>query len=262
MNLKGQFPFRVGAPSFVFPADIVPNVRELADYVDDIEIVLFESDAISPLPDGKTILELAAWARGKSLTYTVHLPLDADAGSRDEAERRESVQKCLRAITRMAPVDPLGYVLHWPASTRAADTAGRASWHAALSRSVEQMLAAGVDPRMLCIETLDYPFEWVEGVVETSGLSVCLDVGHLLLHGQAVEPLLERHLGRTRIIHLHAVEEGKDHRSISAIDPDLLSLLFSALHDDRDADRVVTLEVFNEARLRDSLDVLAGWVER
>jgi sugar phosphate isomerase/epimerase len=36
-------PFRLGVPSYVYPADILPNVESLAPYVDDVELVLFES---------------------------------------------------------------------------------------------------------------------------------------------------------------------------------------------------------------------------
>src|SRR5450759_615623 len=36
-------PFRLGVPSYVYPADILPNVKALAPYVADVELVLFES---------------------------------------------------------------------------------------------------------------------------------------------------------------------------------------------------------------------------
>ena len=39
----------------MFRADLLSNVRRLCDYVDNVEIALFESDAISPLPDGTAI---------------------------------------------------------------------------------------------------------------------------------------------------------------------------------------------------------------
>ena len=35
--------FRLGVPSYVYPADILPNVKALAPFVDDVELVLFES---------------------------------------------------------------------------------------------------------------------------------------------------------------------------------------------------------------------------
>ncbi len=36
--------FRLGSTSYVYPDDILPNVRKLMSSVDDIELVLFEVD--------------------------------------------------------------------------------------------------------------------------------------------------------------------------------------------------------------------------
>ena len=58
-SLKGCFPFRLGTVSYIIPDDILPNVRYLADAVDDIELVLFESDELSNIPDEAAIAELA-----------------------------------------------------------------------------------------------------------------------------------------------------------------------------------------------------------
>lgn len=44
------FPFRFGTTSYIIPDEIIPNVEFLKDRVDDIELVLFESDEFSNLP--------------------------------------------------------------------------------------------------------------------------------------------------------------------------------------------------------------------
>ena len=44
MGIKGAFPFRIGATSYVLAADMLTNVRYLADRVDDIELLVFESE--------------------------------------------------------------------------------------------------------------------------------------------------------------------------------------------------------------------------
>jgi len=36
--------FRLGSTSYVYPADLVTNARQLAGRVDDIELVLFETE--------------------------------------------------------------------------------------------------------------------------------------------------------------------------------------------------------------------------
>jgi hypothetical protein len=36
--------FRIGTTSYIIPAGIVPNVAYLAPQVDDVELVMFETD--------------------------------------------------------------------------------------------------------------------------------------------------------------------------------------------------------------------------
>ena len=78
--LKGAFPFRLAATSYIIPADILPNVRFLGPFVDEVELVLFESAYESNLPSEETIRELKSLASGMNLTYNVHLPTDAFVG--------------------------------------------------------------------------------------------------------------------------------------------------------------------------------------
>jgi hypothetical protein len=75
-SLKNRFPFRLGTTSYIIPAELLPNVIYLADKVDDIELVLFESDEISNLPDAATVKILKETAEQSDLTYTIHLPMD------------------------------------------------------------------------------------------------------------------------------------------------------------------------------------------
>jgi len=53
--IKDRFPFRLGTTSYIVPADLMPNVVFLSPLVDDVELVLFESDTISNLPDAAVI---------------------------------------------------------------------------------------------------------------------------------------------------------------------------------------------------------------
>jgi hypothetical protein len=57
-SLKNRFPFRTGATSYIIPAELLPNVNFLAGKVDDIELVLFESDEITNLPETATVKAL------------------------------------------------------------------------------------------------------------------------------------------------------------------------------------------------------------
>jgi sugar phosphate isomerase/epimerase len=254
MNLKGKFPFRIGAPSYVIPADILSNVCHLSHKVDDIELVLFESDEISALPESSTILELRQIAAQEDLTYTIHLPLDIWLGDSPTSERQKSVCKCIRVIERTAPLAPSGFVLHCEKKNKDLKTeADEVRWRKNIEKSIEELLLSGIPPEMLCIETLDYPFQLIEPIITEKKLGICLDIGHVQRHGFPLEEYINRYLEKSHIIHLHGVKAGRDHCEISAIGQKNLATILRGLNTDRQLDRVVSLENFNAAEFEASL---------
>ena len=48
--MKPQLPFRLGSTSYVYPADILPNVRKLAPVVDDLEQDELDVNITAKLP--------------------------------------------------------------------------------------------------------------------------------------------------------------------------------------------------------------------
>jgi sugar phosphate isomerase/epimerase len=252
-TLKNRFPFRVGTTSYIYPDEILTNVVILCDKIEDIEIVLYESDEISNYPTKREIEELAAIGKSSGLTYTVHLPLDIRLGDSDQQIRQRSVDKCIRAISSTALLAPSAYIVHFqdlpPDHLQA--------WLENLDLSVQQILDQGVAPRVLCVETLDYPFHQVEGLLQRRDLSICLDVGHIILYNQPLEHYLQRYLPRCRVIHLHGIRGGRDHRDLGEFPTEALSLLFSHLAGTAHSrELVVTLEIFSERDLETSLAVL------
>jgi sugar phosphate isomerase/epimerase len=263
---NGRFPFRLGTTSYIIPDDIIPNLRHLSGRVDDVELVLFEIDGLSNMPSSKDVAEIARIAQEDGLSYTVHLPLDTRLGSRDETERIASVGKCRRVMDLMAPVHPFAWILHLQGYRRGdPPTDDPARWVAQNRRSLTELLnAAAVDPRKVCVETLDYDFGLVAGLVESSDLSVCLDIGHLIVNGHDVAGHLNRWFERARVFHVHGVQaDGTDHISLEHLPTGLLEDLSDRLArlSERDA-RVVTLEVFCEADFERSIRVLQKRLRR
>lgn len=253
-SLKNLFPFRLGTTSYVIPAGLLQNAFFLADKVDDIELVFFESDEISNLPDAATIRALEETAIRHDLTYTVHLPLDTWMGHTDASVRRQSVDKCLRVIECTAPLAPFAYIVHFHGDSRGASpSSDLARWQEGHRRAVERLLQV-VSPEDLCVETLDYPYRLIENIVFDYGLSVCLDVGHQLLCGMEPFEYLDLYLTRTRVLHFHGVEGGHDHRSLALLPDGLLTALVSRLVGGPEKPRVLTMEIFNEKALNESLD--------
>lgn len=258
--LKGAFPFRLGTTSYIIPNDILPNLIYLKDKIDDVELVLFESDEFSNLPSSETVREFADLGQKNNLTYTVHLPLDIRLGSANEMERRASVEKCQRVINLTTPLHPFAWILHLHgdhAGTPPTDDLPR--WLEQNRRSLKELLNGGPTPRKICVETLDYDFNLVENLVEEFDLSVCLDMGHLIYHKYNVSAHLERWLDRARVFHIHGINnDGRDHCSLSYFPSGLLEDVAWRLSKLSSEDqRVVTMEIFGEADFKTSLQTIS-----
>jgi sugar phosphate isomerase/epimerase len=255
-------PFRLGTTSYIYPAEILPNVRSLQGTVDDIEIVLFESDEMSNYPSRQEIEELAAIGQGTGLSYTVHLPLDVLLGDPEPRIRRRSVDTCLRAIDATAGLRPHGYIVHFQGLPT--DDHGHwldETWLAHLDQSVGRLIGHLDTPRLLCAETLSYPFHLVEELIERRDVSICLDVGHIILYDQPLELYLHRYLSRTRVIHLHGNSGGRDHLDLGRLPAAKLDLLFTSLATlPKVDDLVVTLEIFSEKDLEISRVVVEKYL--
>jgi sugar phosphate isomerase/epimerase len=261
-ELKGRFPFRLGTTSYILPDNLVSNVAYLANRIDDVELVLFESHEVSNLPGPAEIEALAALACDHDLTYTVHLPLDADLGSGDETIRRRSVEKCRKVIHLTQSLNPFAYVLHLHGRRNGRNPADHINaWRTALGQSIEQLLCDGPAPETVCVETLAYPYDLVWDLVQYHSLSVCLDVGHILLSGYDIDAYLETYLSCCRVLHLHGIREGIDHCDIGGLENHTLKLILSRLCTTAtETKRVLTLEVFNQGDLERSLNILRGLV--
>lgn len=263
-----RYPFRLGTTSYIVPDEIIPNVRYLAGRVQDIELVLFESDEFSNLPSEGDISQLVELAGANDLTYSVHLPLDVYLGHPDRLERERSVGKCLRIIELVQRLPKSAYVMHFesgPGVDINAFTPDETAGFVEGLRDSSGMLLGGCSepPGMFCAENLNYPFETVWPVVEESGFSVTLDVGHLEYYGFPVGEYLDRYLKRARVLHMHGTTEGRDHNSLAFMRTEALDLVVEALAKLEAAgehERVFTLEIFSQADLESSVTTLMRYL--
>lgn len=259
-RLKGAFPFRIGTTSYIIPDDILPNLYFLKEQVDDVELVLFESDEFSNLPTASDVQEIGRLGQESNLTYTVHLPLDTSLGSADEAERRASVEKCRRIIELMMPVGPFAWILHLHGDKRGnPPTDNIPRWIKQNRHSICELLEGGPDARRICIETLDYDFSLTANLIEEFDLSVCLDIGHLLHGGCDISAHLTKWMDRARVFHWHGIDSsGCDHRHLGYIPSGLLENLATRLSWLPASDqRVMTIEVFGEDDFKRSMQTVS-----
>jgi sugar phosphate isomerase/epimerase len=256
-----KYPFRLGTTSYIVPDEIIPNVRYLCDKVEDIELVLFESDEFSNLPSKADIALLAEMAGEHGLTYSVHLPLDVYLGNGDRQERERSVGKCRRIVELTHDLPKSAFVMHFEAGPGvdingfSADESKR--FVDCLHDSAGLLLdGCGHPASMFCAENLNYPFDLVWPVVQDAGFSVTLDVGHLEFYGFPTVEYLQRYLSRARVLHMHGTNEGRDHNSLAFMRPEALDLVVERLRAEGGEPKVFTLEIFSEQDFLSSCRVL------
>ncbi len=251
--------YRIGTTSFVHPAGWLENARRLAGRVQDVEILLFEAPAGSNAPSPDEIAALARLGEDAGLTWSVHAPLGIALASEDPGRRRAAIDAVSRAVELTAPLSPHAVVVHLAPGEREGDPlpSDPAAFRRRAAESLREVLATGLPPAALCLETLEYDFALAEPVVEELGLSVALDVGHLARDGVPFDAVLARNLGRSRVVQWHGTDSsGRDHRSLRHYPRADALRLVRALRAAGWAG-VLTLEVFRETDLDESLAILA-----
>ena len=258
MNKTQKVLFRIGTTSYIYPDNVIPNVHKLKDKINDVELILFETSDENSILSQKDLKELINIGKEKDLTYTVHLPLKTGLGSGTENKRKWSINNIILLINYFAVLGPHSYVLHLDLSARAEKNIKR--WQGRVNDSIKCVLKkVKVDSVKIAVENLDYPFSYVEDIVADNNLSICIDIGHLITAGVNVEKHLDRHLNKTRVIHFHGVDKGKDHVSLKYLDKKFIKSILWKLRD-RGYRGVFTLEIFSQSDFEESMNVLNKYV--
>lgn len=151
-------------------------------------------------------------------SYTVHLPLWAiEPACFNEYMRVASVESTISSINLAEPLEPEAYVYHSTGALAAEFSrleipqnmlylvAVYMTSHAA--RSIEDILSkTEINPRLLAIENINFPFEFTRGLVDEYNTSICFDTGHLLTKYSGDESVIEfyqAHKDRITEFHLH-----------------------------------------------------------
>ncbi|MCI0613086.1 sugar phosphate isomerase/epimerase [bacterium] len=258
-GMKNAFPFRLGTTSYIYPGEIIPNVELLGDFLDEIQLLLFEGKTHSNIPDAATIRSLNNLAESKGIAYSVHLPLDAYPGHEDETVRKESVSMIRGIYDVGLALGCRQFVFHY--ASRNPD--GRpfkhlGKWRDQLCKSTEELLASGVRPQNLCVENLAYPFVWIADLVKRYELSICIDVGHLRVNNFPVKRHINKYLDKTNVIHLHGLKKRIDHHGLSKKDFKSTKHLIEKIIEIGYHETLI-LEVFQLDHLLESLKTFQGF---
>jgi sugar phosphate isomerase/epimerase len=253
-SYRGRFPFRLSTTSYIYPDQIIPNVIRLAPFLDEIELVLFESEELDNYPDEAQMKDLMNLSIHQGVDFNVHLPIDIFLGDKSEKVRAKGISVVKRVTERTLCLNPSVYVLHFDLRNRdGQEETDIEAWRRRIIQSGEEVLEYGIESNRISIETLGYPFEWIEDIVKKFGFSICLDIGHILISKKDLRLYLEKYLPSTSIIHLHGFQNGIDHLGIDRLAESALKLIFSRL---RDYKGIVSIEVFSIDDLKRSLIIL------
>ena len=205
------------------------------------DLALFFPHAFAP----SAIEQLAVVKAENGIAYSVHLPLWSVELSTALAPVREgSVKAIVETIKATLPLDPEVYVLHATGSLAAefyymqlpAPAKGFVlqQFQAQARKSIQEILSqTGVPSRKIAIENIEFPLDMTLALADELDLSVCLDVGHVMVGFSGpvdIFEALERCLPRLGEVHLHDAPQhkagqgigfGKDHRPLGTGDLDV-----------------------------------------
>lgn len=251
-SYKNRFPFRLATTSFIYPASWVTNVRLLAPFLDEIELLVLESDRNS-YPQAKEISALYRLGRQHRVSYNIHLPLDIYLGAAGASQRRHAVETIRRVMDITASLRPTTFTLHIVADFPLSDPEELKRWQERVFKTMARLMEPDTDGGRISVETLDYPLAWLDHVITEYGLSVCLDVGHLILNGFDYAKYFQRYRNCTDILHIMGVQNHKDHLGLDVFEADGFAPILRTL---RRFHGTVSLEVFSFEALALSLEFL------
>ena len=252
---------RLGGTSWVVPGTLEENLRCLSENVSDMEIVLFDTPEGSNIPHKDEVRELGYLLGELDMTCNIHFPVDVcDVEVSNIKERMRCEDLCLRITELFSPIKPFAWILHLVGEVRGRVPSKEMEIWKELTSSSALRIAASVDDKSrICAETLDNEFSYLIDIVRETGLSVCLDVGHLIKGEYPTIEYTEKYMPEARMIHLHGVmPDGTDHVDLSYFDKELLKKIIKLADDGRE--RVMSIEVFEDDYFR-SLEVIKDFKE-
>ena len=251
----------------VYGKNLLENAKRLADIVDNIEIVLFNTPNLNNTPNRDELDLLRKLGRKNKVTFTVHLPASLEIASKDRKLREDSIRMVSKLCNHTAPIEPLHYILHVPFTTptlvpvpglyfKIDDGRNWGEWTRRGLDALERIFDTTPVAGKLLLENINYSPYFLEPFLEGGQCGFCLDIGHLILGRENVNDALRRYKKEIRELHIHGVKEYEDHLSLSVLPVEsvcewmdyLIRVEFNG---------ILNLEVFSPEDLKVSLNAVA-----
>ncbi len=214
----------ISVPSYVIPGTYYENVRFISRYeaIQSVEILFFFFD--SEIKELFIREKESIKAFSDRFSFTIHMP---------EHLKPEHIE-----IIELTEDLASHYILHLPESNTIQFMTELSRWRSIYGNVflIENLIDMDIEPYLK----------------QEPSLSVCCDIGHLLIQGDDINQFIQNHENRIKEIHLHGVKNKKDHKSFDPGEPwfvDLIPFL-------RKFQGVVNLEVFSIKEVQLILDHL------
>jgi sugar phosphate isomerase/epimerase len=229
----------------------------LGPYMDEIELLLFESKGPDALLSRPAINELGRLADEFDLKYNIHLPTDISISDLNTERQRCALEIMVQVIDLVMPLRPSALILHVPYVDEPLEDQHVRAWQDRVHKNLEKLITVVENSEVIAIETLEYPLDLLEAIIDDLNLAICLDLGHLMVYDYDVKAVFKKYAFNTSVLHLHGVENNRDHKALDCLAPDLIEMVLWVL---KRFSGVVSIEVFSYENLVSSLKFLeAQW---
>jgi sugar phosphate isomerase/epimerase len=172
---------------------------------------------------------------------------------RNPVRQKDAVETMVRVIERVQALGPSALILHVPYVEEFLKEDNVRNWQDRVYKNLEQIITAVENQRIIAIETLNYPLEMLEDIIVDLDLAICLDLGHLMVYDYDVLEVFTKYAFKTSVLHLHGVENDRDHTTLVRLSEKLASTVLQVL---KRFAGVVSIEVFSFENLDSSLKFL------
>ncbi|PIE60952.1 MAG: sugar phosphate isomerase [Desulfobacterales bacterium] len=252
--------FTIGTTSFIIPDNIIPNVKKIGRFFDEIELLVFESQPIDVVPSKHDVEILAHLGQDLEVGYNVHLPVDVCLTAQTPSGRQQAADILQSVVDRFFPLSPSTFTLHLDMDKGVSGVDAIAAWQEQAQDGLARFVPRLEDPARISVETLWYDPAVLKTLVNRFGLSLCADLGHHFKYGYDPHGTFEMFGKDIAIVHLHGVdlmgERPKDHIGLDRMENDHFDQVVQCLSG---YTGTVSLEVFNAANLQSSLARMSKW---
>ena len=256
-SYQRRFPFKICSTSFIYPDMYAPNIRKLGPYLDEVELLFFDSTYDGSLPSSDQIDEISLLLNHFNITCNVHLPLDISLGDREISKRLRAVETVRHILRLTAPLSPSTYTVHFTYEEKDRSQIAVKSWQERILDSVNDILKEKISVKNFSVENLaEYPFEWTDPIITRTGIHTCIDIGHFLKRGEDFNVAFLKYAHVTDILHVYGVKGDLDHLSLEFLSEKSKKSLIGIL---KNFSGTVSVEVFSFNRLKTSLALMDRW---